>query len=110
MREAVPPPSTHLHRMVLNETQAQTSLYSDWLRVGQPRGRISSPVRVKSFTFSTSSRRALGSTQPPIQRIPGALSPRVKRPGLEVDHSTPASAEIKQMWIYNSNPPHAFMA
>jgi hypothetical protein len=34
---------------------------------GRPRGRSSSPDRVKNFVFSTSSRPALGSTQPPIQ-------------------------------------------
>jgi hypothetical protein len=39
------------------------------------RGRCSSPGRVKNFLLSTSSRPALGSTQPPIQWVPGALSP-----------------------------------
>jgi hypothetical protein len=43
--------------------------------------RSSSPGRVKNFLFSTSSRPALGSTQPPIQWVPGALFPGVKRPG-----------------------------
>jgi hypothetical protein len=47
--------------------------YSDWLRAGRPRGRSSSPGMVKNFHF-TSSRPALGSTQPPIQWVPGALS------------------------------------
>jgi hypothetical protein len=36
--------------------------------------RSSSPGRVKNFLFSMSSRPALGSTQPPIQWVPGALS------------------------------------
>jgi hypothetical protein len=40
----------------------------------------------------------------------GALSPGVKRPGREADHSPPASAEVKKMWIYTSTPPYAFMA
>jgi hypothetical protein len=30
-----------------------------------------------------------------VQWVPGALSPEVKRPGREVDHSPPASAEVK---------------
>jgi hypothetical protein len=64
---------------------------------------------VKNFLFSTSSRPALGPTQPPIQRVPGSLSPGVKRPECEVDHS-PTSAEAKKMWIYTSTPPYAFMA
>jgi hypothetical protein len=34
----------------------------------------------------------------------GALSPGVKRPGREADHSPPASAEVKKMWIYTSTP------
>jgi hypothetical protein len=35
-------------------------------------------------------------TQPPIQWVPGALSPRAKRPGREADHSLPSSAEVKE--------------
>jgi hypothetical protein len=33
---------------------------------------------------------------PPIQWVPGALSLGVKRPGREVDHSPPSSAEVKE--------------
>jgi hypothetical protein len=36
--------------------------------------------------------------------------PGVKRPGREADHSPPASAEVKKMWIYTSTPPYVFMA
>jgi hypothetical protein len=67
--------------------------------IGRLRCRSSSPGRVKNFLFSKSPRPALGSTQPPIQRIPGALSPGAKLPGREADHSPPASAEVKKMWI-----------
>jgi hypothetical protein len=49
------------------------SRFNDWLRAGRPRGRSSSPSKVKKFLFSTSSRPALRSTQPPIQWVPGAL-------------------------------------
>jgi hypothetical protein len=83
---------------------------SDWLRAGRSSGPSLSPGRVKNFLFSTSSGLALGSTQPPIQWVPGALSPREKRPGREADHSLPASAEAKKMWIYTCTPPYAFMA
>jgi hypothetical protein len=65
---------------------------------------------VNNFFFSTLSRPALGSTQPPIQRVPGALSPGVKRPVLEADPDLAASAGDKKMWIYTSTPPNAFMA
>jgi hypothetical protein len=58
--------------------------------------RSSSPGREKNFLFSTSSRPALGSTQPPVQWVPGALSPEVKRPGREADHSPRTSAEVKK--------------
>jgi hypothetical protein len=72
------------------------SRYSDWLRAERPRGRSSSPGRVKNFLFSTS-KPALGSTQPPIQWVPGTLPPGVKRLRREADHSPPASAEVKKM-------------
>jgi hypothetical protein len=83
---------------------------SDWLRAGRPRGRSTSSGRVKNFLFSTSSRPALGSTQPPIQWVAEALSSAVKWPGREAVHSPPASAEPKIIWIYISIPPYAFMA
>jgi hypothetical protein len=67
------------------------------------------PVKVKNFLFFTSSRPALGPTQPPIQWVPGALSQGVKPPGREADHSLSASAEVKKTWIYTSTPPYAFM-
>jgi hypothetical protein len=49
-------------------------LFRRWLRAGRLRGWGSSPGRVKNYYFSISSRPALGSTQPPIQWVPGALS------------------------------------
>jgi hypothetical protein len=71
---------------------------------------VPSPGRVKNFLFSMSSRPALESTQPPIQWVPGALSPWVERPGREADHSPPTSAEVNEMWIYTSTPLYAFMS
>jgi hypothetical protein len=49
-------------------------------------------------------------TQPPIQWVPGALTPGVKRPEREADHSLPASVEVKKVWLYTSIPLYAFMA
>jgi hypothetical protein len=46
------------------------------------------------FLYSTTSRQALGSTQPPIQWVLGAFPPGVKWPGCEVDHSPASSAEV----------------
>jgi hypothetical protein len=34
----------------------------------------------------------------------------VKRPGLEADHSSPSSAEVKNEWSYTSTPPYVFIA
>jgi hypothetical protein len=68
--------------------------------------RRSSPGGDEYFHFSTSPRPALVSTQPPIQWVPGPLSPGVKRPAREADHSPPTNAEVKKMWIYTSTPPY----
>jgi hypothetical protein len=46
----------------------------------------------------------------PIQSVPGSLSPAVKRPGRERDHSSPTNAEVKNRWIYTSTPPYFFVA
>jgi hypothetical protein len=78
-------------------------------RAGRPRSRISSPGEGKNFLFSTSCRPALGPTQPPIQWVTGTLSPEVKRPGREANHSPPTSAEVKNMWIYTFTPAYVFM-
>jgi hypothetical protein len=43
------------------------------------------------------SRLALGSHLPPIQWVQEVLSPGVKQPGNEADHSPPANAEAKGM-------------
>jgi len=56
------------------------------------------------------SRLSLGPTQPPIQKLPGALSLGAKRPGREADHSPPYSAEVKTAWNYTSIPQYAFRA
>jgi hypothetical protein len=71
-----------------------------------PVDRFRVPVGSRIF----SSPRRLGPAQPLIQRVPGALSPRVKRPEHEADHSPPTSAEVKKTWIYTSTPPYVFMA
>jgi hypothetical protein len=56
-----------------------------------------------------SSRPAIGSTQPPIQWVPGVLFLRVKRLRREADHSPPASAEVKITWVYASSSLYAFV-
>jgi hypothetical protein len=57
-----------------------------WLRAGWLRGQSLSPSRGKIFLLATLSKSVLGPTQSPIQWVPGAFSPGVKRPGREADH------------------------
>jgi hypothetical protein len=56
---------------------------------------VRSPAGVKDFPLASGSRPAPRPTQPPVQWIPGVLSPGVKaRPGRDADHSPPSSAEV----------------
>jgi hypothetical protein len=64
------------------------SRYSDWLRAIRPRGRSSSPGRVKNFLFTKSTRPALRPTQPLTRWVPGALSTRLNQPRREADHTS----------------------
>jgi hypothetical protein len=66
-------------------------------------------LRGQGFVFSTASRPVLGSTQPPIRWVPRGLSPGVKGPEMEADHSPKSSAEVENAWSYTSTPQYAFM-
>jgi hypothetical protein len=57
------------------------------------------------FFLTTASRPALGPTQTPIQRAPGAISLGVKRPGRDAEHLPPSSAKVNNAWSYASTPP-----
>jgi hypothetical protein len=70
-----------------------------WLLAGWLRCQSSSPDRFKNFLSSKLSRPALGSTKP-IQWVPGALSPVLKRPEREADHSPLPSAFMAQRLIH----------
>jgi hypothetical protein len=67
--------------------------------------RVRFPVGAGIFLYTTTSRTALGPTQPPIQWVPGALSLGIKQLGHEADHSPPSSAQVKNVWSYTSTPP-----
>jgi hypothetical protein len=55
-------------------------------------------------SYITASRPDLRPTQPPLQRVPTVISPGVKWPRREADHSSPSSAEVKNAWSYTSIP------
>jgi hypothetical protein len=67
--------------------------------------RVGVQVPVGTRISSMSSRPALGSTQPPIQWVPGALSPGVNRTGREADHSPPNKCGVQEnMDLYIHSP------
>jgi hypothetical protein len=55
------------------------------------------------FLLTTAFKTALKPTQPPMQGVPGALFPGVKRPEREADH-TSSSTEVKSAWRYTPTP------
>jgi hypothetical protein len=69
--------------------------------------RVRASIGVTFFASPRRLDRFLRPTQPPIQRVPGALSPGVNRPGREADHSPPIIAEVRSTWVYTSISPHA---
>jgi hypothetical protein len=93
-------PLTNRLRSVSCEAGTQFSLVRIATGYGLGNRGVGVRVLVGSKIFYTPSRPALRSTKPPIQWVPGALFPGVKRPGREADNSTPASAEVKKMSIY----------
>jgi hypothetical protein len=54
------------------------------------------PAGRKDLSFSETSRPAVRPPQPPIEWVPGSLSPQVEWQGRESDHSSPSSAEGNQ--------------
>jgi hypothetical protein len=82
--------------------QNQVSPFSDRIKAsilwqsGRPGDRGSIPGGDKGFFLYPVSRPALGPTQPPVQWVPGVLSPGVKaRSERDADHSPPSSAEVE---------------
>jgi len=67
-------------------------------RPDERRIRIHFQAGIKRHTllFSTGARLALELTQPPNQWVLEALSPGIKHPEHEPDHSTPSSTKVKK--------------
>jgi hypothetical protein len=62
------------------------------------------------FEYPVASTPVQGSYLPAIQCGPWALSPEVKRPEREADHSSRTSTEVKKTWIYTFTPLSVLMA
>jgi hypothetical protein len=71
------------------------------------RGSISGRVW-EFFRFSTVSRSALGSTQPPVQWVSRVPSLGVKVTGREATNSPPYTAKFKNAWTYTSIPQYVW--
>jgi len=56
------------------------------------------------------SRPALAPTHPSTERVPGTLSPSVKRSGRAAEQFLPSSSENKKDCRYTFTPPYVFMA
>jgi hypothetical protein len=62
------------------------------------------------YLFFKRSKPDMGQTQPHIQFELGVISPKVKRPRREADHSPLSSTEVKNEWSHMPLPPNTFMA
>jgi hypothetical protein len=71
------------------------------LRAGKSGVRI--PVEGRDFALLQRSRPALGSVPPPTEWDRRSY-PGLQRPGREVNHLPPFTAEAKKEWNYTSTP------
>jgi hypothetical protein len=57
---------------------------------------VRSPAGAKDFSSSLCVQTGSGAHQPPVQWVPGVLTPGVKaRPGRDADHPPKSSAEVE---------------
>jgi hypothetical protein len=83
-----------------------------WLRAGRPGDRGSIPgCDERIFPLASVSRPALEPTQPPVQWIPGVLSPGLKRGrGVTLTIHPLLVPRSRMSGSYNSSPPSAFIS
>jgi hypothetical protein len=90
------------------DTTLSAEVKNAWICISTPQYAFMAWCSLKAqgqLYLLTASRTALGPTQPPTERVPGALSLGVKRPRREADHSPPSNAKVKNTRIYTSTPP-----
>jgi hypothetical protein len=85
---------------MINQLRRRGKSVSDKAAVWTTGFRI--PTAAGILVFATVSRLALGPTQPPIQKVLGNPSTRVKQMGREADDSTPFTADVNNAWSYTS--------
>ena len=74
------------------------------LGVMTEQSRVWFSAGTRDFSLFQFMRRALGPTKPPIQWV-SVFFLGLKRPGHDVDHSSPLNAEFKNKWSYTSIHP-----
>lgn len=79
------------------------------LRAGRPGTRDSIYVTGGDALFLTSSRAIMGSTQPPMQWVSGALSPGIKRQNREADNLPSYSSEVKNACNHTFTLPYEYV-
>jgi hypothetical protein len=79
------------------------------LRTGWLRTELISQQEQDVFISSRASTLALRQTHPPIQQVPGALSPMVRQPTQDGDHSPPSGTQIKHAWSRDSTISYGYM-
>jgi hypothetical protein len=68
--------------------------------LGRPVESVFDPQQWQEIALSTAlTRPALEPTLSPVQHVLGAVSPGVKQPRCEADHSSPSSDEVKNILI-----------
>jgi hypothetical protein len=93
--------SNHTKKKVHNtRSQGSSVSMTTWLHVGRP--KFDSWQGQELFLFPTSSRLALGPTQPPIQRVSGSVSQGIKRLGRGADDLSPCNTEFENSSTYTS--------
>jgi hypothetical protein len=106
--DTVRPPSHHVESLTLNLTafsasvqNSESNIMTGWMIQDN---QSSIPCTGNIFYFPISSRPALGRSPSPIQRILGTISPGVKRPEFESNHSPIYRAIVKNIWAIPPRP------